>query len=428
MNVALLVGGGVPNPTASGSALTAWSVLTHLVERGHDVTIIVIRDPVLYQPTGTAEDERTRRVRDLGAEVIPVVSRSTEHVRELSHAFHTRLRRAWRPRDHELFPHLVDQSAVRAAVAEAGSDVALAYHIEAIPASRSLERVPRFGVVGDPPHLSAWYRFRDVRPSMRALRGVVRLQAQMRHQPLVLARLLGECSEHGAFAAHHAEWLRRRGLEGCRYLRTPVPDPVGESWRDERDRNAVERPRILLVGHLKGTVTLEGLRRFAVEILPRLERALGPDGFEVRIAGGYDPPEELRGLLARPSVRFLGHVEDAGSEFLSAHVLLVPNSIPLGIRVRIITGFSYGTCIASHHSNAKGIPELTDGHNALLGRDSQGVADAVLRALGDAKLRRLLEAGARETYERFFALPLAAGAITDVLERLAPRAARRPRL
>jgi glycosyltransferase involved in cell wall biosynthesis len=225
--------------------------------------------------------------------------------------------------------------------------------------------------------------------------------------------MLNECAASGAFAAHHAAWLRRAGSSGCEYLRTPVPDP-GPTNRREADV-----PRILLVGHLKGAVTLEGLQRFASGVLPRLEDALGPEGFEVRLAGGYDPPPQLARLLDRPSVRLLGHVEDPAPEFLSAQVMLVPNSITLGIRVRIITAFAYGSCIVTDRANTLGIPELEHERNALVAHTPDGLARETLRALSDETLRARLGTGARETYERAFQPRVSVGRIADTLERIA---------
>jgi glycosyltransferase involved in cell wall biosynthesis len=199
-----------------------------------------------------------------------------------------------------------------------------------------------------------------------------------------------------------------------------VPDPGPPL----AEGGSAARPTILLVGHLKGVVTMEGLRLFANEILPRLERELGVDGFEVRIAGGYDPPPDLARALDRPSVRLLGHVEGAEDEFRGAHLLLVPNSISLGIRVRIVTALSFGSCVVSHRANTLGIPELEHGRNALIGDSAEALAGQVLRALGDEGLRRTLGRGARDTYERHFAPPVAAGAIADTLERIS--AARLP--
>jgi glycosyltransferase involved in cell wall biosynthesis len=304
---------------------------------------------------------------------------------------------------------------VRAAVEETGADVAFVYHWEALSATTGL-LLPRFGAVGDPPQLSHWYRFRRELPDPRALRRVVRLQSQLRLQPGLLVRLLNECEAAGAFAAHHAAWLGKHGARNLRYLHTPVPDVAGSEWREQRDAALAERPTVLLVGHLKGVVTLEGLERFAKDVLPSLEA----EGFEVRIAGGYEPPPELARAFNRPCVRLLGHVEGAENEFRRAHALVVPNAIPLGIRVRIVTGWSLGTCVVSHTANANGIPELEHAANALLADDGAGLAEQILRAVRDEDLRRRVEAGGRATYERAFAPPVAAGEIADVLESLVP--------
>jgi glycosyltransferase involved in cell wall biosynthesis len=419
LKVALLVWAGVPNPTASGGAVTAWTITSELLAQGHDVSVCVLNDAELYDPTAVDVAERVERVRALGADVIPVVSGSASFFRNLPRGVLQRVRRAWRPLDAELAPNLVDVDAVRRAVEETDADAVFAYHFQMLAASRTVRR-PRFAAVGDPPHLSALFRFREQLPSPRALRGAIWLQAQTRHQPGVYVRLLNECQASGAFAAHHAEWLRGRGAHGCRYLHTPVPDPGPPPAAG----GGAERPTILLVGHMKGVVTLEGLRLFANGILPRLERELGVDGFEVRIAGGYDPPADLARALDRPSVRLLGHVEGAEEEFRRAHVLLVPNSITLGIRVRVVTGFSFGSCIVSHRANVLGIPELEPGRNALIGRSPDELAGHVLRALGDAQLRRTLGTRSRETYERHFAPRVSVGEIAATLERIA--SGRRP--
>ena len=298
-------------------------------------------------------------------------------------------------------------------MAESGAEVAFVYHFEALAASRDLP-IPRFAAVGDPPQLSALYRLRQGLPDPRALRGIVRLQAQLRRQPRLLVELLNECAACGAFAAHHAKWLRDHGASGCLYLRTPVPDP------GPVERAEPELPTILLVGHFKGVVTLEGLELFARHVLPRLERELGAGGFEVRIAGGYTPPTELARLLDRPSVRLLGHVEQAGAEFRRAHVLLAPNSIPLGIRVRIVTAFSHGTCVVTHGANQQGIPELEHDRDALVADSAERLARETLRALGDDRLRRRIGMSGRETYDRDFRPDVSVGRIAEVLHEIRP--------
>jgi glycosyltransferase involved in cell wall biosynthesis len=385
------------------------------------VTVVVLEDPEPFDPTGVASQDRADRVRGLGADVVRVVSGASSFFRSRPRGLGDRLWRAWRPPDEELFHTLVDADSVRRAVEPLEPDVAFVYHHEMLAAGRTLS-VPRLAAVGDPPHLSALYRFRELLPRPAAFRRIVALQAQARHSPHVLVELLRECESRGAFAAHHAAWLRAKGVEGCEYLRTPVPDPLVD--RSPTEAHRADRPRILLVGHMKGVVTLNGLRLFAREILPRLERSLGRTGFEARLLGGYDPPADLAPLLDRPSVRLLGHVERPAEEFRSADVLLAPNSISLGVRVRIVTAFSYGTCVVSHRANAQGIPELVHEQNALLGASGEELADAVVDAVREAELRRRLGDEGRRTYERLFAPQVAVGRIREELRRIArPRVA-----
>jgi glycosyltransferase involved in cell wall biosynthesis len=157
-------------------------------------------------------------------------------------------------------------------------------------------------------------------------------------------------------------------------------------------------------------------------MLPHLRRELGESGFGARIVGGYELPTELRTLLSEPEVEFVGFVNDVDAEFRAADVLLVPVSIPLGVRVRVLTGFAHGSCIVAHKANALGIPELSDGENALLGESPRTLAVQVARAAGDEALARRLRFGARATYEQFFTPERAGAALAEPLERLASSA------
>jgi glycosyltransferase involved in cell wall biosynthesis len=400
--------------------LTAYTVLSYLLDRGHKVHVVAVHDVPYYDPGGATLEGRIDFLRRLGADVSEIPSRAAESVNTAPRNLRARVRRASRPFEYELYPHLLDADAVSAAVNEIAPDVAFVYHFEAIAASRS-SLVPRFAAVGDPSHLPAYYRWRADWPRPRAFRAALRIQAFARHQPRLMAQLLRECDASGAFAAHHAEWLRRMGVASCVYLRTPVPDAVGDTWRAERGRyEDNHRPSILLLGHLRGIATIDGLRVFT-RMLPSLERELGADGFTVDVVGGYDFPPELAERFSRPAVHRHGHVEEPDEWLKRADVLLVPTAIPLGVRVRIITGFSFGSCVVTHRANSLGIPELEHGKNVLLGETPEALAGAVIRAVRDPELRHRLQAGARATYERSFAPPVAAGRIVDILERIASR-------
>jgi glycosyltransferase involved in cell wall biosynthesis len=394
VKVAVVAAGAVPNPTTGGGALTQWTVIRWLVERGHDVTVCHLESGVFADPSGVSREERLAALEALGARVEAVAPAVRGPIPRGTAA--TRARRLVRPSDEELFPDLRQAPAVRAAVERVAPDAAWVYHFEALAASRGLAGVvPRFAAVGDPPHLPRLYHWR-LRPTAH---GAARLASTLAWQPRAARRLLRECERAGAFAAHHAREL------GVEYLRTPVPD-TGRSGRREP-----AEPTVLLMGHLSGAVTIEGLRVFR-KALPVLERA----GVRVRVVGGHEPPAWLRESAA---VELAGHREEAAEDFERAHVLVVPTSIPLGIRVRVITAWSLATPVVAHRANARGTPELAHGENALLAGSAEELAQETLRALGDAELRRRLGAGGRATYERAFAPAVAAAAIESRLASLA---------
>jgi glycosyltransferase involved in cell wall biosynthesis len=417
VKVAALVAGGVPNPAQSGSALTVWTIVGHLLDAGHEIAVVVLHQPELDDP-GASLDERVAVLRARGADVRLVPSRAGGAPADSR----SRLRREWAASETELIPQFVDADAVRAVVQDLAPDTLYAYHWEAVAASRSLRgAVPRFATVVDLPQLSAWYRWRST-PGKLSRSGLARalwLQSRLRRLPPLLVRMLEECEASGNFAAHHAEWLRERGATACRYYRTPIEDRPGPGWHEARKSRPTGRPRFLLIGHLRGTSTLDGLDELARVVLPALERGLGAEGFELRIAGGYEAPVHLRETLDRPAVRFLGHLEDPDAEFSSADALLVPTSIPLGTRVRILSAWSFGCPVVAHRANALGIPELAHGENALLAGDACGLAQAALDVAEDAALRERLEEAGRAAYERWFAPPVAAVALEETLASLA---------
>ena len=241
-------------------------------------------------------------------------------------------------------------------------------------------------LMSDPPGLS-----RSIRRRYEALpwgpdprRTVVRLRekAYLRKVDARLLELLRRFPSVGMFGAHHAEWALSNGVSAW-YAPSPIVDLGGPDWerrRAETTRSGV--PRILMIGHLRGIATISGLQVFAESILPALTRELGPDGFEVHVVGGYDPPAAAGNAFDHPAVVRRGQIEPPDDEFLAADVLLVPTPLTTGPRSRIITGMTFGSCVVAHEANRLGIPELRHGENALLAADGPGLAD------GDARRAR----------------------------------------
>ena len=401
---------GVPNPGHGGGSLTAWSFVRALLDSGHRVTTFAVMGT---EPEPRLED-RIRELARIGSEVVTVPSPGLRAP--------GRFEGLVDPPDSLLFPSIAQAPLLRAAVDEAGIDAALVYTTEAVAAATQLS-LPMVGLMSDPPGLSRSIRRRYEPlawgPDPRRTLVRLREKAYLRRVDARLLELLRRFPSVGMFGAHHALWARSHGVAAW-YAPSPIVDLGGADW--ERRRAAVERssrPRILMIGHLRGIATISGLKIFAESILPVLTRELGPDGFEVHVVGGYDPPAAAGSAFEHPAVVRRGQIEPPDEEFLAADVLLVPTPLRTGPRSRIITGMTFGTCVVAHEANSLGIPELRHGENVFLAPDGPGLAQATLDALADPDARMRIAREARRLYESTFDPSIAGARIVRELERVA---------
>jgi glycosyltransferase involved in cell wall biosynthesis len=229
-------------------------------------------------------------------------------------------------------------------------------------------------------------------------------------------------------AANHAEWLRERGVTQTRYLPNPVLDGAPELAGGAMAAAAAPpgKPRFVMLGYLEGIATIAGLHLFADEILPELERLLGPNGFQIDVVGKGELPSRVASRVARPSVRLMGFVPDVRAALTTCQALLVPTPIELGFRTRIAEAFSYGACVVAHTANRQGMREIAHGENALLSATGVGLARELVRVAEDPALGARLRRGARATYERELDGARLCRTVVSWMEELASDRLRRP--
>ena len=404
---------GFPDPFRSGGPLTHWAIVGALLESGHRVTFISL-------PWESEREEGAAAVRSAGADVVLVRQPPSDDGRWRARRRY--LRSILWPGDETLFSTTVGPEELAPVVAGLGPDVVLAHGTPAVASAAALD-VPKLALVGDPPGVSRRLRTRwDPQYPWRLGRdellyrlgsATFALRADRR-----FLRVLRRFDSVGIFGANNADSARRRRVPAW-YASSPIVDSAGPEWRSRRAAfgpNA--KPRLLLIGHLRGVSTIGGLHVFVEHVLPGLTDRLGPQGFEAHIVGAYDPPGSLAAALRHPAVVLRGQVQPPDEEFLRADVLMVPSPLEWGERTRVVAGFSFGCCVVAHISSRLGMPALEHGVNALLA-DSADLAEETLRALGDTALRgRLGEAG-RRLYEAQFTPERAGGRIVAELERIA---------
>jgi glycosyltransferase involved in cell wall biosynthesis len=407
---------GVPNPYQAGGMLMHWATINALLDAGHRVTFVSL--PWDEPP----REDRVQALRDLGATVLVLESPQPKQAAGRWTARGAYLRSIAWPGDETLFPALASERALARTVGELQPDAVMADGNSAVSAAHRLP-FPKLALVGDPPGVTRRlrmrydpaYPWRLGRDELLYRLGTSTFAFRADRRILELMRTYDSV---GIFGAHRAEWAHRHGINAW-YTRSPIVDAAGSDWSARRAAARPNpKPRILMIGHLRGIATISSLQVFVDDVLPELTRTLGPDGFEVHIAGAHDPPEALRGALEHPAVHLRGHVEPPDEEFLRADVLLVSTPIETGPRVRILSAFSFGCCVVAHTSNKLGIPQLTHEENALLA-ETPGLARETIRALGDPELRARLGAAGRQLYENEFTPERAGASIVAELERIA---------
>jgi glycosyltransferase involved in cell wall biosynthesis len=236
--------------------------------------------------------------------------------------------------------------------------------------------------------------------------------------PEIIARSLAKCQIVIDHAANHCEWLRTHGVPQAKYLPVPVLDRVGPTWRTERDDALATNKcqKVSLIGNVTGAATLPGLYLLAREIIPELKKRREWGRTEVHIIGGGKLPADLLSAFNHPWIKIRGYVDDIRAEFQSSDVFLVPTPIELGFRTRIAEAFSFGACVVAHKANSAGMPELSDGKNALLSESGSGLAGAIVRCLQEPQLRRRLEDAGRETFEQSLDGTKVCNGMIDLLE------------
>jgi glycosyltransferase involved in cell wall biosynthesis len=145
-----------------------------------------------------------------------------------------------------------------------------------------------------------------------------------------------------------------------------------------------QAPTALFCGALDYSPNTDGLAWYFEAIHPLVLKQR-PD-FKV-ILVGKNPTDEVRKYASLPSVDFAGEVPDVRPYYQKAWMQLVPLRIGGGTRLKIAEGLAMSNPVVSTTLGAQGL-ELHHDEHLLLADSPQAFADAVVRYIDDAALRR----------------------------------------
>jgi len=159
---------------------------------------------------------------------------------------------------------------------------------------------------------------------------------------------------------------------------------VGFFSADEWPPLPTEHPTALFCGALDYIPNTDGLSWYFECVHPLvMERC---PAFKM-ILVGKNPTAEVRRYAALPGVDFAGEVPDVRPFYQMAWLQMVPLRIGGGTRLKIAEGLAMANPVVSTTLGAQGL-ELNHDEHLLLADTPQAFADAVLRYVNDADLRR----------------------------------------
>ncbi len=219
-------------------------------------------------------------------------------------------------------------------------------------------------------------------------------------------------------AYHHTQELTNMGYQNVFYLPHPIPEPDKKRIAEKYEKRTDNSVRILIPGSLKGVASRLGFEFFIQEILPKLANRENDINipYRFRIVGHGNLPESLKtSLEAQKNINHVGFVEDIEKEYVNADIVLVNVPVEQGFRTRIADAFSYGCCVVAHSANCAGMPEVSDGVNALTAEDPDLFVQKLIAAITKPELRKQIGDKAKETFEKQYAIKVATKKLADLL-------------
>ena len=199
------------------------------------------------------------------------------------------------------------------------------------------------------------------------------------------------------FSYNYAKQFSKKKIKS-NYLKTPIID--GDSFSQEKVNHL--KFNFLMVGHLQGTVTISSLI-FLEKFITKYEDYLLVNNIKFDVVGGNKLSDINKNLINKKNIiNFCGESFKINDYYKQNKILLVPNEIDIGIRVRIITGLSFGAIIITHSSNLKGIPELKNNFNCLIFSNEDELI-GIIKSLKDEKVNLdKIRINANQTFQENF--------------------------
>jgi glycosyltransferase involved in cell wall biosynthesis len=199
------------------------------------------------------------------------------------------------------------------------------------------------------------------------------------------------------------------GIDLASYDLPDVPTPAAS-----RGLPVNQAPTLVFTGKMDFRANIDAMLWFGQEVMPLIKKAVPTTRLYIV---GQKPHARLDVLRANPNITITGAVDDIRPHIAKAGVYVAPLRVGGGTRFKLLEAMALRKAIVTTSLGCEGF-ELENGKDALIADAAPEFANAVIRALRDAELRRSLGDAARAFVEATFDW----GAIVPKLESIYQKA------
>jgi len=170
---------------------------------------------------------------------------------------------------------------------------------------------------------------------------------------------------------------------------TVVPTGVDTEKYTVAPAATADPPRIIFLGSMDWEPNIDAVTYFCREIFPQVRAQAPATVFQIV---GRNPHASVK-RLASDRVQVTGTVPSVTEYLRDATVVVVPLRIGGGTRLKIFEAMATGKAVISTSIGAEGLA-VQGGRDLILADDAEAFAEATIRLLSDAALRRRYEQAA----------------------------------
>jgi polysaccharide biosynthesis protein PslH len=170
---------------------------------------------------------------------------------------------------------------------------------------------------------------------------------------------------------------------------TVVPTGVDTTKYSPAPPATADPPRVVFLGSMDWEPNIDAVSYFCRDVFPRVRASFPKAVFQIV---GRNPHSSVRQLVS-DGVEVTGTVPSVEEYLRRATVVIVPLRIGGGTRLKIFEAMATGKAVVSTSIGAEGLA-VESGRDLILADDAATFADAVVRLLQDATLRRRYEEAA----------------------------------